>query len=205
MKTMLASFEPAEVPYTPEVIPMEPTEKKITNTPEEYELIESDGGEAPDMYPSSDEEEPAIVKVTEDTGDSEQQEEPDVSWPEFFEFIKKPVRYTEIGANDQAKVEKVDEGTLSLAFFEAVEHLHGLPEAEPEYIEVEMTLDTGASGHAINRLDLPGFGVVDSPGSRAGQNFQAAGGKLIANEGQVLLVSSGISSREDSFKVAGPV
>ena len=88
---------------------------------------------------------------------------------------------------DEAKSTQKAEGTISLAFFGAVGQLPGLLEAEPEFIEVEMTLDTGASVHAINRLDLPGFVVVESEGSKAGQNFQAAGGKLIANEGQVLL------------------
>ena len=59
--------------------------------------------------------------------------------------------------------------------------------AEPEYLEVEMTLDTGATVHAMDILDLPGFVIEESPGSRAGQKFQAAGGKLIDNEGQVML------------------
>ena len=39
----------------------------------------------------------------------------------------------------------------------------------------------------MDRLDLPGFVVEESPGSRAKQNFQAAGGKLIPNEGQALV------------------
>ena len=41
-------------------------------------------------------------------------------------------------------------GTLSMAFFGEVEQLNSLPVAEPEFIEVEMTLDTGASVHVIN-------------------------------------------------------
>ena len=78
-------------------------------------------------------------------------------------------------------------GTLSMAFFGEVEQLNSLSVAEPEFIEVEMTLDTGASVHVINCLDIPGFNVLESAGSKAGQNFQAAGGKLIANEGEILL------------------
>ncbi len=35
--------------------------------------------------------------------------------------------------------------------------------------------------------DLPGHEVVESPGSRVGQKFQAAGGKLLPNEGQVFV------------------
>ena len=67
-----------------------------------------------------------------------------------------------------------------------VEDLYALPAAEePEFLEVECCLDTGSSVHAADRLDLPGYDVTESPGSKAGQKFQAAGGKLIDNEGQV--------------------
>ncbi len=55
---------------------------------------------------------------------------------------------------------------------------------EPEYTEVEMTLDTGATCHAADRVDFPGCLVQESPGSKAGQHFQTAGKKTIANEGQ---------------------
>ena len=70
--------------------------------------------------------------------------------------------------------------------FDAVtQEVNALPEAaEPEYTEVEMTLDTGATVHAADREDLPCHVIEESPGSKAGQQFQAAGGKLIANEGQ---------------------
>ena len=48
-------------------------------------------------------------------------------------------------------------------------------------------LDTGSSVHAVNRLEIPGCEISESPGSRVGQQFQAAGGGLIDNEGQALL------------------
>ena len=66
-----------------------------------------------------------------------------------------------------------------------VEMLNPLPAVEPEFLEIEMTLDTGATVHAMDILDLPGFVIEESPGSKVGQKFQAAGGKLIDNEGQV--------------------
>ena len=69
--------------------------------------------------------------------------------------------------------------------FTPIEVLNVLPVSEPEFLEVEMTLDTGATVHAMDILDLPGFVVEESAGSKAGQKFQAAGGKLIDNEGQV--------------------
>ena len=59
---------------------------------------------------------------------------------------------------------------------------------EPEFMEVERTLDTGATVHAADRLDFPGYEVMESEGSRNKQKFQAAGGKLIDNEGQAKLV-----------------
>ena len=77
--------------------------------------------------------------------------------------------------------------TQTISLFTPIEELNVLPTAEPEYLEVEMTLDTGATVHAMDIIDLPGFTVLESPGSKAGQKFQAAGGKLIDNEGQVLL------------------
>jgi hypothetical protein len=73
--------------------------------------------------------------------------------------------------------------------FYADEELNALPVAtEPEWLEIECCLDTGSSVHAINRLEIPGCEIVESPGSRAGQQLQAAGGSLSDNEGQALLV-----------------
>ena len=69
--------------------------------------------------------------------------------------------------------------------FTPIEMINILPVSEPEFLEVEMTLDTGATVHAMDILDLPGFVVEESAGSKAGQKFQAAGGKFIDNEGQV--------------------
>ena len=50
---------------------------------------------------------------------------------------------------------------------------------------MECCLDTGAAVHAADRVDFPGHAVEASPGSQAGQKFQAAGGKVIGNEGQL--------------------
>ncbi|MBV60664.1 MAG: hypothetical protein CMH65_05125 [Nevskiales bacterium] len=78
---------------------------------------------------------------------------------------------------------------------EVTEELNVLPEDEPEFIEIEMTLDTGATVHAADRIDFPGCHVLESPGSRAGQHFQTAGKKTIPNEGQsniLLTTMSGV-------------
>ena len=69
-----------------------------------------------------------------------------------------------------------------------------------------MTLDTGASVHVINCLDIPGFNVLESAGSKAGQRFQAAGGKLIDHEGEinVVMLAPGFESEEllSCFQIA---
>ena len=71
----------------------------------------------------------------------------------------------------------------------ADDEVNALPVAtEREWLEIECCLDTGSSVHAINRLEIPGCEIVESPGSRAGQQFQAACGSLIDNEGQTILM-----------------
>ena len=94
--------------------------------------------------------------------------------------VPKPQPLPEWGAN---VVSNIYPG-MNILF--PVENLHALPEfEEPEWLEVECCLDTGSSIHAADRIDFPGFDVTESDGSRAGQKFQAAGGSLIDNEGQV--------------------
>ncbi len=65
-----------------------------------------------------------------------------------------------------------------------LEELNVAETVEPEFIEVEMTVETGATVHAVDRVDIPGHEVKESPGSKVGQLFQCAGSKLIPNEGQ---------------------
>ena len=59
---------------------------------------------------------------------------------------------------------------------------------EPEFLITEMTFDTGATTHAADRLDFPGQVVHESAGSKSGQTFGCAGGKKLANEGEVHIV-----------------
>ena len=81
--------------------------------------------------------------------------------------------------------------------FSAIEELNVLPQSEPEFLKVEMTLDTGATVHAMDSTDLPGFVVEESPGSRVGQQFQAAGCKLTGNEGQTQIVMLAPGSKNE--------
>ena len=59
---------------------------------------------------------------------------------------------------------------------------------EPECIVAEMTLDIGATTHAADRFDFPEQEVRESASSKAGQTFGCAGGKRLANEGEVNIV-----------------
>jgi hypothetical protein len=99
---------------------------------------------------------------------------------------KKQVKVKDV-EDEKEKLGNVAEGTFCNFYGLSEEEsgqLNTLPE-EPEYYEVETTLDTGASAHAADRVDFPGYTVEESPGSKAGQIFGCAGGKSLANEGQM--------------------
>ena len=55
----------------------------------------------------------------------------------------------------------------------------------PEYIEVDVAVDSGAGDNVLARVDAPGHEVQESPGSQRGQHFKGAGGHIMANEGQM--------------------
>ena len=58
-----------------------------------------------------------------------------------------------LGKEESEKVPKA--GVLSLNFFDSVkEEINALAQ-EPEFIDVEVILDTGATAHAADRVDLP--------------------------------------------------
>ena len=56
-----------------------------------------------------------------------------------------------------------------------------------EYIIVEIVLGSGAGGHVADRIDAPGYTVTESDGPRRGQNFLAAGGHNMPNQGEMNL------------------
>ncbi len=70
-----------------------------------------------------------------------------------------------------------------LGLEEADEAVNNLDE-EPEFIYIEVCLDSGAGDHVLSRVDVPGFTIEESPASRAGRGFIAANNKKIPNEGQ---------------------
>ena len=56
---------------------------------------------------------------------------------------------------------------------------------EAEFLSLEVCLDSGAGDHVLAKLDVPGYTIEPSAGSKAGLHFVAAGGKRIPMEGQV--------------------
>ena len=54
-------------------------------------------------------------------------------------------------------------------------------------VEFEVALDSGCTDHVCAEEDVPGYVVVESPGSRAGQHFVVGNGARIANTGQSCL------------------
>ena len=58
---------------------------------------------------------------------------------------------------------------------------------EPEFIKVEVCLDSGAGLHVANPDHLPGYVVEPNDLSRAGAGFVAADGGTMANQGEVEL------------------
>ncbi len=86
-----------------------------------------------------------------------------------------------------------------------MEELNVAETVEPEFIEVEMTVDTGATVHAVDRVDIPGHEIEEGPGSKAGQLFQCAGSKLLPTEGQAnvcFLAPGGDVEMEACFQIA---
>ena len=88
--------------------------------------------------------------------------------------------------------------TVSLFTHVPGEEINVLPIAEePEFLEVEWTADTGATVHVADKESLPFHTVRPSAGSRARQNVEAAGGKLIANEGEINVIMLPPMSRKE--------
>ena len=154
---------------------------------DEYELVESDD-EMPVMADSSDDEDEGVKVKRHDYEDEAEDSDSDEDMDSFIKAISKTAA-KQARESKRSLMSTAARGspTQVINLFSPVEMLNSLPAVEPEYLEIEFTLDTGASVHAMDQIDLPGFIIEESAGSRAGQKFQAAGGKLIDNEGQVKL------------------
>ena len=58
-------------------------------------------------------------------------------------------------------------------------------EDEPEFIEVEVALDSACARHVASKADFPNYVVIEGDGARRGQEFVTAAGDTIRNEGEV--------------------
>ena len=159
----------------------QPTDQDI------FELVESDDEGPPVLEESSDDEdEPVKMKSHEDASDEESEDE---SLDAFFEAIRNTAQIRQrTSRRSVMTAATVGPAEQTINLFSSIEVLNALPTIEPEFLEIEMTLDTGASVHAMDKIDLPGFIIEESAGSKAGQKFQASGGKFIDNEGQAKIV-----------------
>ena len=86
----------------------------------------------------------------------------------------------------QGIMERIED-LIALSPLEVVGDAEVFSVDEPEYITIEIALDSGAGDHVISRVDLPGAMIRESSGSKAGQHFLAAGGQRLANEGEMPL------------------
>ena len=77
----------------------------------------------------------------------------------FYEEVRRQVKFEKNQALQMPESETVVTDTVCnfYGLEEQVEELHVLPGEEPEHYEVEVTLATGASAHAADRVDFPGY------------------------------------------------
>ena len=74
---------------------------------------------------------------------------------------------------------------IGMHFFEAEpeDELNATERDIPEFIDVDVAVDSGAGDNVFAAVDVPGHKILDSPGSIRGQQFKGAGGHEMANEG----------------------
>ena len=64
----------------------------------------------------------------------------------------------------------------SVNFFECEEDLElNVASDVPEFVDMDVAVDSGAGDNVLAAVDAPGHKVQESPGSRNGQNFKGAG------------------------------
>ena len=74
---------------------------------------------------------------------------------------------------------------------------------EPEFMEIEVALDSACARHVGNKADFPNYTVKESEGSRRGQEFVTAAGDTISNEGEIVaaMVDPAARSINSTFQV----
>ena len=116
---------------------------------------------------------------------------------EFPELNAVPMPTAEERHERAASQKEVDE--FMNFFLDGDEEEICVADDEPEYIEVEAAADSGAGDNVASRVDVPGFQVKESEGSRRGQQFKDAGGHRMKNEGEVHLRMEAPGEKEGTF------
>jgi hypothetical protein len=57
----------------------------------------------------------------------------------------------------------------------------------PEFVEMDVAVDSGAGDNVLAAVDAPGHKITESEGSRRKQKFKGAGGHVMDNEGQIIM------------------
>ncbi len=133
---------------------------------------------------------------------------PTIYYPESDEIIN--VGTTELGPETsliKCRGEDGNVGVLEVIWPEDDDgaELNTAEGEEPEFIEIDLTRDTGAGASVLKRADAPGHAVSESRGSRMGAAFVTAGKDRLPNEGQVNLSMAPVDSNVEinsSFQVA---
>ena len=109
-------------------------------------------------------------------------------------------------------VKGVDAGVLEVSWpTGGDEEINAAEDEEPEYLEIDITWDSGAGDSVLDKTDAPGHAVTESRGSRVGACFVAADGERINNEGEVHLAmrpnesSAEIDAKFQVAKVTRPL
>ena len=69
---------------------------------------------------------------------------------------------------------------------------------EPEFVDMEVALDSACARHVGSRADFPNYSVMEGEGSRRGQEFITAAGDTISNQGEIAAALVAADEREIS-------
>ena len=141
---------------------------------------------------------PAELRDTEhlrDIGDADKDRR-NKSMQEKFTHMKNLDRMMELAYQEEMRNEYQSEDLrqyeeVNVLDCESIEELMAVEQkvCSSEYYKepFEVLLDSGAGEHVANDKDAPGYMVVESRGSKVGQNFVGAGGHKMKNRGEMAL------------------
>ena len=57
---------------------------------------------------------------------------------------------------------------------------------EPEFLDINVVIDSGVAEHVADASEAPGDEIHPSSGSKAGQGWRTASGEVIPNQGEMV-------------------